>query len=45
MGFYSDPDGGEELVSPEVMFGDAVSAVGQRAGGEDVVSRTTGKAS
>lgn len=45
MGFYSDPDGGEELVSPEVMFGDVVSAVGQRAGGEDVVNRTMGKTS
>ncbi len=44
MGFYSDPYGGAELVSPEVMFGDRVSAVGQRAGGEDVVKRTMGKA-
>jgi len=43
MGFYSDPKGGHELASPEVLFGDAVSAVGQRAGGEDVVTRTTGK--
>ncbi len=43
MGFYSDPKGGQELVSPEVLFGDAVSAVGQRAGGEDVVKRTTGR--
>lgn len=43
MGFYSDPSGQHELVSPEVLFGDDVSAVGQRASGEDVVSRTTGK--
>jgi ectoine hydroxylase-related dioxygenase (phytanoyl-CoA dioxygenase family) len=44
MGFYSDAKGGTELASPEVLFGDRVSAVGQRAGGEDVVNRTTGKA-
>jgi hypothetical protein len=44
MGFYSDANGGTELASPEVLFGDRVSAVGQRAGGEDVVNRTTGKA-
>ena len=45
MGFYSDPEGGHELASPEVMFGDDISAVGQRAGGEDVVNRTTGRVS
>lgn len=44
MGFYSDPNGGHELASPEVLFGDTVSAVGRRGGGEDVVNRTTGKA-
>ena len=43
MGFYSDPDGAQELVSPEEMFGDEVSAVGQRASGEDVVNRTLGQ--
>lgn len=44
MGFYSDPfsTGGAETASPETLFGDAVSAVGQRAGGEDVVNRTLG---
>ncbi|WP_427453244.1 phytanoyl-CoA dioxygenase family protein [Litorimonas sp. WD9-15] len=44
MGFYSDPyNSGTETASPETLFGDVVSAVGQRASGEDVVSRTTGK--
>jgi hypothetical protein len=43
MGFYSDPTGGVEVASPETIFGDALSAVGQRAGGADVVARTTGK--
>jgi len=43
MGFYSDPGGNSDIVSPEEMFGDAVSAVGQRASGEDVVNRTTGR--
>ena len=44
MGFYSDPYGTTDIVSPEEMFGDAVSAVGQRASGEDVVNRTLGGA-
>jgi len=43
MGFYSDPAGEHELVSPEEIFGDEVSAVARRAGGEDVLNRTTGK--
>jgi len=43
MGFYSDPNGEDELVSPEEIFGDQVSAVARRASGEDVVNRTTGK--
>ncbi|MEP4052633.1 MAG: phytanoyl-CoA dioxygenase family protein [Litorimonas sp.] len=43
MGFYSDPSGHCDIVSPEEMFGDEVSAVGQRASGEDVVNRTTGR--
>jgi len=43
MGFYSDPNGGADVVSPERLFGDEISAVGQRASGEDVVARTTGK--
>ena len=43
MGFYSNPKGGAETVSPETLFGDAISAAGQRAGGADVVARTTGK--
>ena len=47
MGFYSDPDpaadGSRELVSPALLFGDAIGAVGQRAGGEDVVNRTRGQ--
>lgn len=43
MGFYSEPEGGHDIISPEVLFGDSVSAVGQRASGEDVVNRTTGK--
>jgi hypothetical protein len=45
MGFYSDPKGGHELASPEIMFGDDISAVGHRASGEDVVNRTTGRSS
>lgn len=45
MGFYSNPKGGHELVSPEVIFGDDISAVGQRAGGQDVVNRTMGQTS
>jgi len=44
MGFYSDPAGSSDIVSPEEIFGDAVSAVGQRASGEDVVKRTLGRA-
>jgi len=43
MGFYSDPKGEQELVSPEELFGDEVSDVARRASGEDVVNRTTGK--
>jgi len=43
MGFYSDPAGEHELVSPEELFGDEVSAVARRSSGEDVVNRTTGK--
>lgn len=43
MGFYSDPAGTRDIASPEEMFGDEVSAVGQRASGEDVVNRTTGR--
>jgi ectoine hydroxylase-related dioxygenase (phytanoyl-CoA dioxygenase family) len=43
MGFYSDPNGERELVSPEELFGDEVSAVGRRASGEDVVNRTLGR--
>ena len=43
MGFYSDPNGARELTSPEELFGDEVSAVGRRAGGEDVVNRTLGR--
>ncbi len=42
MGFYSDPNGARETASPEALFGDEVSAVGQRTSGEDVVKRTTG---
>ena len=43
MGFYSDPKGSCDIVSPEEIFGDDVSAVGRRASGEDVVNRTTGQ--
>lgn len=43
MGFYTDPHGDGDIVSPEELFGDEVSAVGHRASGEDVVNRTTGK--
>ena len=45
MGFYSDPDGTRDIASPEELFGDEVSAVGRRASGEDVVSRTLGQSS
>jgi ectoine hydroxylase-related dioxygenase (phytanoyl-CoA dioxygenase family) len=43
MGFYSDPAGEHELVSPEEIFGDEISAVARRTTGKDVVNRTTGK--
>lgn len=43
MGFYSAPNGKADIVSPEVLFGDAISDVAKRASGEDVVNRTTGK--
>lgn len=43
MGFYADPHGPGDIISPEEFFGDEVSAVGRRASGEDVVNRTTGK--
>lgn len=43
MGFCTDPQGPGDIISPEELFGDEVSAVGRRMSGQDVLNRTTGR--